>query len=167
MAEVWLIAGKRARKSPFTLAVLNVQADQLVILCDGKNPVAEAEHVGRDAAAGQIFPTAFAGLSFKSIEVADTALQASAIGADNDQFFGDEHIPVKAGLASVSDDVVGPLHAAGVFVERVENAGAGSDVEQIFRDRGRGEHSATGVKPPKHVQMIQELRLVILWQTLR
>ncbi len=62
MAEIRLIAGKRARKRPFTLTVLNVQADQLVILRDGKNPVAEAEYIGSDAATGEIFPTDFAGL---------------------------------------------------------------------------------------------------------
>ena len=160
MAEVGLIAGKRAPESPIPLTVLNVQADQLVILRNGKNLVAEAEHIGRDATTGEILPTDFAGLSFKSIEVADATLQASAIGADDGQFLGDQHIAVKAGLASISGDVVAPFHAAGAFVERVENAGAGSDVEQIFRDRGRGEHSATGVKPPKHVQIIRELRLV-------
>ena len=166
MAEVGLIAGKRARKSPIPQAVLNVQADQLVILGDGKNPVADAEHVGGDAAAGEMFPTDFAGLSFKSIEVADAALQASAIGADDDQFLGDQHITVKAGLTPISSDVVTPPHAAGAFVERVENAGTGSDIEQIFRDRGRGKHSATGVKSPKHVQYIGGLRLVTLWQIL-
>lgn len=165
MAEVKLIAGIRACKSPITLSVLDVQANRLVIFRNGKNPVAEAEHIGRDAAASEVSPTDSASLSFKSIEVANAAFQASAIGADNDQFFGDLHITVKAGLTPVSGDVVAPLHAAGAFVERVESAGTGSDVEQIFRDRGRGKHSATGIKTPKLAQCVRGLRLAVLRQT--
>jgi len=48
---------------------------------------------------------------------------------------------VKARLFAVFPNVIGPTHLARIFIEGVENASAGADVNRILRDRGNRENS--------------------------
>jgi hypothetical protein len=55
---------------------------------------------------------------------------------------------VKARLFAIFANVIAPPHLASIFIERVEDASAGTDENRIFRDRGNGENSTASLMLP-------------------
>ncbi|HKO44936.1 MAG TPA: hypothetical protein VJU84_16785 [Pyrinomonadaceae bacterium] len=55
---------------------------------------------------------------------------------------------MKARLFAIFANVIAPPHLASFFIEGVEDASAGTDVNRILRDRGNRENSTAGLILP-------------------
>lgn len=71
---------------------------------------------------------------------------------------------MKARLFAIFANVITPSHLAGIFIEGVENASAGTDVNRILRDRGNRENSTASFKLPfqlwfKRLELMRSLLL--------
>ena len=55
---------------------------------------------------------------------------------------------MKARLFAIFPNVITPAHRAGIFIEGVEDAGTGTDVNRILRDRGNRENSTASLILP-------------------
>jgi hypothetical protein len=76
-------------------------------------------------------------------------LDTAVVAGDDDAIAGDERTTVELRLSSIDDrGVVRPPGLAGAPVDAVQNAVAGADEQEISRDRGRREDSATSLVFP-------------------
>ncbi len=76
-----------------------------------------------------------------------------AIGANDDELFGNQRVAVKLRLSAILLDVVRPAHLAGFFIQRSNQPVAGINDQQVAHDRGSGEDSPASIKLPQQLEL--------------
>jgi hypothetical protein len=84
--------------------------------------------------------------------VRDTA-GLPAVASGDDKILDDERVAVEFDDAAVLSSVIGPALLAGCLLDRAEEAVAGTDEDEVPRDRGGGEDSTAGVVSPERLRI--------------
>jgi hypothetical protein len=132
-------------KDPLWFPALQVEANQIVCNRYEKDLVLEADDIGCNACGFNfVFPANRSRGTVKRIYVPE-----GAVSPDNNKVVAYQRIAMKLALFSVPADVIFPLYVSSFLVECANQTIARAGNEKLARDRGRGEHSTTGIELPK------------------
>lgn len=127
---------------PLKAACTKVECDESIVRCHSENGIVMPDQVGRYAFVSAELPSERTSPPIDRVRV-----PFRHIGVEDNQILGDDGIAVKARVL-IRSRVERPGDRASILVERIKEAGTGSDEQLIPNDRwGDGESAAGFVLP--------------------